>query len=683
MNKSFEYVLQQTNDDCGIASIMTILLNYGIKPSREEILEMVSKKRGGYSAYDLIKISEHYDIKASGIKTSIDKIQKFPVIAHTIKNKNMFHFIVIFEINKRKNIIKIMDPEDGLKVITFKEFEKITTNIFLIFDDKKKQRYNDKRFKKEILKLFKDNKKLIIKTFIVSIILVVLSIIFNYYLKIILTYNKFSVILNISLTFMFLAFMKNIIDYVKNKLVLEISIKVDKDITKKVSNHILNLPYKYFVKKRTGELVTIIEDIENFKEIVIKIFVLCLVDFTLILMILFYIYLLNFYTGFLLTILIYLIILITRKYQYIFNDSFIKLKNSKISCSSSLINYFTSIETIKNLNITTKISKILNAKYEESLEYEKKYSEKYYNYNFLKNGLIELFYLLFITLTSFLSIKNSVELLDIVVFSSMFYMLTGLLSNITESISLYKVYQTSTDRILDCLTVKEEVFESTNFSKINEIQFKDIKYQNDENLILDNVNLKVREREKIYITGKSGIGKSTLMKLLLRYFENQKGKILIDNIEINDLPLSFIRENITYIGQNEELFQDSIINNLRLVEEDDSVINKVSKITLLDKMIEDKNISYDYLIEESGYNLSGGERKKIILTRGLLKLKNVLILDEVFNEMSVEEERIILEGIFKNYSDKIIILISHRNSNTDLFDKKYNLKGEGDLIEIK
>ena len=125
------------------------------------------------------------------------------------------------------------------------------------------------------------------------------------------------------------------------------------------------------------------------------------------------------------------------------------------------------------------------------------------------------------------------------------------------------------------------------------------------------------------------------------------------------------------------------MDNLKLVSEDETKIKNVAGITLLDKFIKENQIDYNYLIEESSSNLSGGERKKIILTRGLLKFKSVLILDEVFNEISIEEEKEILTNIFSKYPDKIIIMISHRNNNQNLFNKKYTLKGEGDLVEIK
>ena len=683
MSKNYDYALQQNTTDCGIASIMTILMYYGIKPSREKIVSKLNKKYDGYTAYDLVKVSKSYGIDSYGIKTDLLSIKKLPVIAHTIKDKNMFHFIVIFEINKKDKILKIMDPSEGIKIITFKEFEEITTNIFLVFKGDKKKKIKDQRFKKEIIKIFQKNKRIILKTLFLSLLYVLFSLIFNYYLKTVLTYNNHLTFLRLILViFLNIVILKNVINYIKNKLILNLSTKIDKEITSEVTNHILYLPYEYFISKQAGELVTIIEDIENFKEIITKIFILSVVDFILITVVIIYTSILNLYIGLSLLIMILVIYLLTKKFQYIFNDLFIKYKINKINYTSSLINYLTSFETIKNLNISKKVSAILKDKYDKSLEHDKKYTKQNYKYNFIISLFIDLYYVFFIFFTTYISYINGIKLLDIVLFSSIFYLIIGLLSNITESLSLYKVYNTSIDRVLDCLEVKKEKFTKPKFDKINKIVFKDVKYEKDYKLVLNNVNLTINKGDKIFITGESGLGKSTLMKLLLRYYNLTEGKILIDNININDLDLTFIRENITYIGQNEELFPGSIISNLKLVSDDEEKITEMSKITLLDKFLKENNIDLNYVIEESGFNLSGGQKKKIILTRGLLHFKNVLILDEVFNEISPLEEEIILNNLFSKYKDKIIILISHRNNNKNLFNKKYQLKGDGNLYEI-
>lgn len=683
MNRNYDYVLQQNTTDCGIASIMTVLMYYGIKPSREKIVSKLNKKYDGYTAYDLVKVSKSYGIDSYGIKTDLLSIKKLPVIAHTIKDKNMFHFIVIFEVNKKNKTLKVMDPAEGIKIITFEEFEKMTTNIFLVFKGDKKKKIKDKRFKKEIIKIFQSNKRIILKTLFLSLLYVLFSLIFNYYLKMVLAYNKHLTFLHLILVvFLNIVILKNGINYIKNKLILNLSVKLDKEITDKVTNHILNLPYEYFISKQAGELVTIIEDIENFKEIVTKIFILSVVDLILSIVVIIYTSILNIYIGLALFVMILGIFLLTKKFQYIFNDLFVKYKVNRINYTSSLINYFTSFETVKNLNVSKNVSSILSKKYYKSLENDKNYNKQNYKYNFFLNLFIDLFYCIFIFLASFISYSNDIGFLDIVLFSSIFYLVIGLISNITESLSLYKVYSTSVDRVLDCLEIKQEEITKSKFEKINKIVFKNVRYEKDYKQILNNVNLTINKNDKVFITGESGLGKSTLMKLLLRYYNLTDGKILIDGININDLDLSFIRENITYIGQNEELFPGSIISNMNLVSCDEEKIKEMADITLLNKFLKENNMDLNYIIEEGGFNLSGGEKKKVILTRGLLHFKNVLILDEVFNEISPFEEKTILNNLFLKYPDKIIIMISHRNNNKNMFNKKYQLKGDGSLYEI-
>ena len=684
MNKNYDYTLQQNSYDCGLASLITVLLYYGIKPSRELLLTKASRKTGGYTAYDLVKMSKIYNISSYGVRTKLENITKLPVIAHTIKDKNMFHFIVIFEINKKKKLLKIMDPAFGIKTITFDEFNDITTGVFLIFEGIKKKKAKNEYFKKELLEIFKSNKKIILKSILLSFLFIAFSLLFNYYLKTILEYNNnLNLLFIIFIVFLNIALVKNFLNFLKNRLMLKLNTKIDKEITSKVSNHILHLPYEYFNLKQTGELVTIIEDIENFKEVVTKIFILSFTDLILIGIVLIYISFISIYLALIFLIVIVILLLVTKKYQYIFNDHFLKYKTSKINYTSLLINYLTSFETIKNLNLAGKVSKILEKNYNDSLEKNKSYTKKYYNYDFLVTIFTDFTYLLLIFLGAFLSFYYDFKLLDIVLISSVFYMLINLLSNILDSISLYKVYQISIDRILDCIRTKCETFNNSFYSSIKKVAFDKVTYKNNNTFLLNNVNFTALQNDKIFLTGSSGIGKSTLMKLLLRYFKLTKGKILIDNVNINDLDLSFIRSHITYIGQNEDLFKGTIMDNLKLVSEDIEKIKKTSSITLLDKVLAKNSIDYNYLIEESSTNLSGGERKKIILTRGLLHFKSVLILDEVFNEISVEEEREIIQNIFSNYKDKIIIMISHRKNNQDLFNKKYILKGEGDLVEIK
>lgn len=403
MSKNYTYVLGQNNYDCGIASIMTILYYYGIRVSRESIINKFKKQDNGYTAYDLIRIAKMYDIDAYGIKSNIRNIEKFPVIAHTVKDKNMFHFIVIFEKNDHKNNLKIMDPSEGMKILSYDEFDKITTNIFLLFNGVKSKQLKNKRFKVEIIRILQSNKRVIFKTLIISSIYIFISLAFNYYLKLMLAHSdNISFLIYLFIVFVQIAIIKNFLFYIKNIFTYDLNMKIDKDITNRAITHIFNLPYKYFVSKTTGELVTIIEDIDYFKQIVTKIFILSLVDIILILLILSYLVLFNSFAALLCFFLLIIIVLITKKYQYVFNDYYVRYKKSKIDYVSSLISYLTSFETIKNLNLSKKISNSVFLKYNSSLLFEAKYNKKYYVYSLISSFIIDFFYLLFIFFILFL-----------------------------------------------------------------------------------------------------------------------------------------------------------------------------------------------------------------------------------------------------------------------------------------
>ena len=319
------------------------------------------------------------------------------------------------------------------------------------------------------------------------------------------------------------------------------------------------------------------------------------------------------------------------------------------------------------------MKKITN-NYQDELDEEAIYNKEYNKYDFINNLVLEIFYILIIFISCIMVMNNKVIILDLILFSSLFYLMIGFLNNIMESISMYKTYQTSIDRVLDLIEIKKESFDSSRLKRLNNIEIKNLSFSYDQEEILKDINMKIERCDKIFISGKSGIGKSTIIKLLLKYYEANEGKILFDNININYLDLSYIRRNITYLSQNDTLFTDTIYNNLALVNSNKGKITKAMKTCLIEDMFKEKDITENFFLEENGINLSGGQRKKILIARSLLKAHSIIVFDESFNEIDADEERVILNNIFNNYKDLTIILISHRKNNKDLFNKWYELK---------
>ena len=151
--------------------------------------------------------------------------------------------------------------------------------------------------------------------------------------------------------------------------------------------------------------------------------------------------------------------------------------------------------------------------------------------------------------------------------------------------------------------------------------------------------------------------------------------MIIDNTNIKNLSLNDIRNNICFVSQNEIIFTDTILNNITLFKEvAKKELEKVIRITGIDKFLKEKNISLNFFLEENGHNISGGERQRILLARALLQNKKILILDETTNGIDTLSEENIVRKVKEEY-DVTLILISHRYDNLKLFNKVFEIKG--------
>ncbi len=220
----------------------------------------------------------------------------------------------------------------------------------------------------------------------------------------------------------------------------------------------------------------------------------------------------------------------------------------------------------------------------------------------------------------------------------------------------------------------------------NQIVFKNtvFKFLKDKSEFSHQVhNLIINKGDKLAVMGKSGEGKSTFLNLLTRQFKISKGEILVDDINYNNLPESFFDNQITYISQDVELFDMSLYDNILMgkrIAKDK--LYKVLKGCCLEELIERMNGNLHTSIGEKGVKVSGGERQRINLARGLLLDRQILVLDEITANLDPVTTKSIWEFIFANYSDKTIIAVSHEPELLKHINKKIEfIKGKGKIID--
>ena len=179
------------------------------------------------------------------------------------------------------------------------------------------------------------------------------------------------------------------------------------------------------------------------------------------------------------------------------------------------------------------------------------------------------------------------------------------------------------------------------------LEIKNLYVSVNDKKILKDFNLTIKSGEIHTIMGPNGVGKSTLLKILKKYLEVDNELIKIGTYDLNDYNNEAIN-SIYYISQNENLFTDTFYNNLKLERNlTNERIIKISKLCYIPNILKNKPLKYNTLIEENGFNLSGGEKQRIILARSILGNFKILLIDEGTNEIDVSLERKILKNIFK------------------------------------
>lgn len=216
------------------------------------------------------------------------------------------------------------------------------------------------------------------------------------------------------------------------------------------------------------------------------------------------------------------------------------------------------------------------------------------------------------------------------------------------------------------------------------IDFSRVCFRYGENLplILNDVSFRVKEGETVALVGDSGVGKTTCINLLQRFWDVQEGQITIDSVDIRDLPLEHLRSLITMVPQEIYLFNLSLRENIRLgrPEASDAEVEKAARAALIHDFIAGLPDGYDTCAGERGVQLSGGQKQRIAIARALLKDAPVLILDEAMSSLDTENERLVQASLNNLRRGRTTLIVAHRLSTFRNADRLVVLK-DGQVVE--
>lgn len=682
----YPLVVQEEYKDCGVACLEMVIKYYGGYVKMNTLFDLTKTNKKGTTAYHLKEALIALGFQAKGVSATLDQMSYdniiLPCIANVTINREYKHFVVIYEINFKKQYLIIGDPMDKVKKMSFIEFSEIYNNVLITFFPIKTLAIDKEiPFTNFIFKLVIPHKKILFNIFMLSFFITLFSIITSFYTEQMInaTFSKNNLLL-IFYIFLTIYILKILSDYFRNRALSFINQKIDLVLTLDIFNNIVNLPYRYYKSRNTGDVLSRINDLENVREMISKVALSLFIDLPLAIVSLIVLYIINaslFKVGIIIILLYFVVILL---FRFPFKNYIKKIQSKKSEATSYMIESISGYETVKGLHIEDNIIDKFEKKYVCLLKDLFKFQNLYFLQNMLKDIINNIGFVVIIFVGCILVNENKIKLGTLFTFTSLLIYFLEPIKNIINLDSVIREAKNSIKRVLDLVVYNNSNDGVVKKFENRDIVFKNLKYSfNDRNYVLKNINLTIKKGSKVMVVGKSGSGKSTLFKILMKYYNINNNMVYINNIDLNNYKKSTIDSNIIYIGQNEILFNDTLYNNLIFFNSDSSRLLDVSKICCLDDII-DSNLGFNTLILENGENLSGGERQRIILARALLKNFNILIIDEGLSQVDVDMERIILKSVINNYKDKTIIFISHRLDNLDLFNELIKMK-DGKILE--
>lgn len=675
-------VLQEGNKDCGVCCLLSIIRYYNGNISLNKLMEMTKTTKNGTTFYNLSEAASKIGMASKAYYVDdFNNISVYscPFISQVIRN-GYTHFVVVYKISKDK--LLIMDPALGSLYMSREKFLNIWTSYIMMFEKVKiLPNYKDEKYINKLLYgLILNNKKIIVNCLLLTLMFCFLTIGYSVYLKVmidkVLNQDKYLLIV-ISLIFFIVILFRSLTNLFRNQMLSYFNMKVDISLFLNSFKRILLLPYNYYKNKTTGEIISRVNDLSYIKQIISQLLTTVFLDIVLLLFSLVCLYFINskmFVISFFIAILYVIIIFI---YPRFIKTKIYESQAEVAKVNSYLVESISGLETIKGL----RCEKMVNDRLES---YYTKAQATIFDYNIISNGVLFLKDLIFYVGVLLINYVGCVDIMNgnftvgsLLTFNTILGYFLNPLQNFIDLADDYVYVRGVFKRANGLYEVKLDDLESKNGLRVEgDIIFNNLDFSfNGKDQILKSIKIEFKAKEKILLLGNSGSGKSTLLKILYKYYDVSRGMVLVNGIDINDFSISDIRDDIIYVSQNETLYTGSIKDNILLNRDIDykDFLDMCCYLEV-DNIIKDNLLGYDFLLEENGANISGGERQRIILARALFKKGNIILIDEGLSQMDIDLERRVLKRIFSIFKDKMIIVVSHRFNNMDLYDKVFKLK---------
>ena len=684
--------------DCGPASLKIIAKHYGKDFSMKYLRDKCNISREGVSLLDISKVAEEIGLRTLALKVTFEDLRDkipMPCILHW----NYSHFVVVYKVSKNK--VYVSDPQVGLVTYSKEKFIHAwkrteergyvlaieTTPTFYETEDVKTPTTFSRYFR-----YLRPYRKLLVQVFFGMAMGIVISLLFPMITQSIVDigietkdYDFINILLVAGAVLTLSSVFSN---YVQSRMMLYVSDKINISMVSDFIKKALNLPVTFFERKMTSDILNRIEDHNRIQAFIFDAFLkiiiagLSFIVYAIILAT----YKINLFLFFMGGTVIYVLWILLflkkrRRLDYQYFDSSIYNQN----------------EIIQIVDSSHEI-KINNLQQRKKWDWEKSRLD-IYNLNIkllnltqtqdIGTAIIDRLKNVFITFVAAKAVITGDMTLGMML--SVQYIIGQMNGPVGQLIGFIQSFQDakiSLERVSEVVYQEEEEATFTGVKmpipKNRSIELKDLTFSYHKNVlpVLKNVSLVLPQGKMTAIVGQSGSGKTTLMKLLLRFYENYEGSIAVGNIDLKSIDIYEWRDHCGSVMQDGKIFNDTILYNIVLDEENIDVekLNMAIEATNLQAFIDNTPQKLYTPIGQGGNGISGGQKQRILIARALYKNPDFLFLDEATNALDAKNENEISHNLEKLIKGKTSVVIAHRLSTVKAADQIIVLD-EGSIVE--
>lgn len=673
----YTYVQQHDATDCAAACLAMVCLHYKKETTITRLRDMMGTDLKGTNLLGLSKCADTLGFVTQAVR--VDKegfLSKYtlPAIANVITKEGMTHFVVVFKITKK--YVVIGDPAKDLMRVEIDEFYKTFTGAMLIL--KPNNSFETGKLKGEkifnrYIALLKPQTKLFVYGIITSLMITILGIISSLFNNIlfdeILPYKQENVLKLVIIVFLGFNISQVVVSFIRQWMMMHLSIKIDIPLMLGYFRHIYKLPMKFFSTRKTGDITTRFSDAFTIKDVFTNIALTLVLDIGMALITGVILFRMN--SGLFAIILFMTIVSILL--VFIFKQPYKKINEEQMQQSavlnSQIIEGLRAVETIKgNANEEVELDNI-EKEYIKSLRISYKEGmlsnvQKVISQLITTAGNLILMYFGIMQV-----LKGNITLGSYMAFNTLSGYFMEPVSNLVGLQLSLQEANISMKRFSEILDYEEEQPETEqnlyqDIEKIEgDIEIKHVTFRyGNRKPALNDISFTIPKGKKVALVGSSGSGKTTMVKLLLKYYEPEQGEILIDGVDINEISNKSLRKAISYVPQTIELFSKSIYDNIRVSRMSATLeeVKEAAKAADAHDFIKRLPMQYYTFLEEAGNGLSGGEKQRIALARTFLKRNEFYILDESTSNLDFATENIIFDMIYNKLKKKSMLIVAHR-----------------------